>query len=96
VVEGWLDLAKLVASEGSKAKSPYEELAFNIGACRAAVLPARRGVRAGRGGGGRGAAVHNAPRPLHARTPVCDATDQNAQGVTCMWTLRAGTSSCAT
>ncbi|KAF8065573.1 dus [Scenedesmus sp. PABB004] len=31
VVEGWLDLAKLVASEGSKNKSPYEELAFKIG-----------------------------------------------------------------
>jgi hypothetical protein len=31
-VEGWLDLAKLVASEGSKAKSPYEELAYQIGA----------------------------------------------------------------
>jgi hypothetical protein len=31
VVEGWLDLAKLVASEGSKAKSPYEELAYQIG-----------------------------------------------------------------
>eukprot|EP00882_Tetradesmus_deserticola_P010231 GHRQ01010809.1.p1 GENE.GHRQ01010809.1~~GHRQ01010809.1.p1 ORF type:complete len:183 (+),score=47.46 GHRQ01010809.1:201-749(+) len=30
-VEGWLDLAKLVASEGSKSKSPYEELAYQIG-----------------------------------------------------------------
>jgi hypothetical protein len=33
VVEGWLDLAKLVASEGTKGKSPYEELAFKIGGC---------------------------------------------------------------
>jgi hypothetical protein len=32
VVEGWLDLAKLVASEGSKGKGPYEELAYKIGA----------------------------------------------------------------
>eukprot|EP00878_Enallax_costatus_P032678 GHUV01035930.1.p1 GENE.GHUV01035930.1~~GHUV01035930.1.p1 ORF type:complete len:129 (+),score=22.50 GHUV01035930.1:423-809(+) len=31
VVEGWLDLAKLVASEGSKQKSPYDELAYKIG-----------------------------------------------------------------
>lgn len=31
VVEGWLDLAKLVASEGGKQKSPYEDLAYNIG-----------------------------------------------------------------
>eukprot|EP00775_Hariotina_reticulata_P003920 gene3920-4174_t len=31
VVEGWLDLAKLVASDGSKSKSPYEDLAYNIG-----------------------------------------------------------------
>eukprot|EP00882_Tetradesmus_deserticola_P003910 GHRQ01004135.1.p1 GENE.GHRQ01004135.1~~GHRQ01004135.1.p1 ORF type:complete len:152 (+),score=20.67 GHRQ01004135.1:191-646(+) len=31
-VEGWLDLAKLVASEGGKSKSPYEELAYQIGA----------------------------------------------------------------
>lgn len=31
VVEGWLDIAKLVASEGSKSKSPYEELAYEIG-----------------------------------------------------------------
>eukprot|EP00882_Tetradesmus_deserticola_P002114 GHRQ01002264.1.p1 GENE.GHRQ01002264.1~~GHRQ01002264.1.p1 ORF type:complete len:169 (+),score=48.23 GHRQ01002264.1:191-697(+) len=30
-VEGWLDLAKLVASEGGKSKSPYEELAYQIG-----------------------------------------------------------------
>jgi hypothetical protein len=32
VVEGWLDLAKLVASDGSKSKSPYEDLAYKIGA----------------------------------------------------------------
>lgn len=31
VVDGWLDLAKLVASEGSKSKGPYEELAYRIG-----------------------------------------------------------------
>ena len=31
VVEGWLDIAKLVASEGSKSKGPYEDLAFKIG-----------------------------------------------------------------
>lgn len=31
MVEGWLDLAKLVASEGGKQKSPYEELAYKIG-----------------------------------------------------------------
>lgn len=31
IVEGWLDIAKLVASEGSKSKSPYEELAYKIG-----------------------------------------------------------------
>jgi hypothetical protein len=31
-----MDLAKLVASEGSKAKSPYEDLAFKIGASKAA------------------------------------------------------------
>lgn len=33
VVEGWLDLAKLVAAEGSKTKGPYEDLAFKIGGC---------------------------------------------------------------
>lgn len=31
VVEGWLDLAKLVATEGAKGRSPYEELAYQIG-----------------------------------------------------------------
>jgi hypothetical protein len=31
-----MDLAKLVASEGSKSKSPYEDLAFKIGALGAA------------------------------------------------------------
>jgi hypothetical protein len=31
VVDGWLDLAKLVASEGSKNKSPYDDLAYKIG-----------------------------------------------------------------
>jgi hypothetical protein len=31
VVEGWLDLAKLVASEGSKNKGPYDDLAYKIG-----------------------------------------------------------------
>lgn len=31
IVEGWLDLAKLVASDGNKAKGPYEELAYKIG-----------------------------------------------------------------
>lgn len=31
VVEGWLDLAKLVASEGSKSKGPYDDLAYKIG-----------------------------------------------------------------
>jgi hypothetical protein len=39
VVEGWLDLAKLVASEGSKAKSPYEELAYQIGALQPCCNP---------------------------------------------------------
>lgn len=31
IVEGWLDLAKLVASEGSKNKGPYDDLAYKIG-----------------------------------------------------------------
>lgn len=31
VVDGWLDLAKLVASEGSKNKGPYDDLAYKIG-----------------------------------------------------------------
>jgi hypothetical protein len=30
-MDGWLDLAKLVASDGGKAKGPYEDLAYNIG-----------------------------------------------------------------
>lgn len=31
VMDGWLDLAKLVASEGSKTKGVYDELAYRIG-----------------------------------------------------------------
>ena len=34
VVEGWLDLARLVSSEGIKAKGPYDELAYKIGTLR--------------------------------------------------------------
>jgi hypothetical protein len=30
-MDGWLDLAKLVASEGSKTKGVYDELAYRIG-----------------------------------------------------------------
>lgn len=47
VVEGWLDLAKLVASEGSKSKSPYEELAYKIGAKRAGLAVQEQLTRRG-------------------------------------------------
>lgn len=49
-VDGWLDLAKLVAGEGSKGKGAYDDLAFKIGGpggggCDLQRARARRGRR---------------------------------------------------
>jgi len=41
VVEGWLDLAHLVASEGGKSKSPYEDLAYKIGGSLSCSIASR-------------------------------------------------------
>jgi hypothetical protein len=80
-VEGWLDLAKLVASEGSKSKSPYEELAYKIG--EQLFLPST--------------AQHPAHSPAWetcvAHSTQLLLHNCNAQAGMCMWTLLAGTCS---
>jgi hypothetical protein len=77
VIDGWLDLAKLVAADGSKSKGVYDELAFRIGGLVGGLGPA--GGR-GRGWGGgssapgnpraaRSSASHSRPSPLLPQPP---------------------------
>lgn len=81
VVEGWLDIAKLVASEGTKSKSPYEEIAYKIGEQQRTAHHNTLHMLSARDLCG----------ALPPQLLYC-----NAQVGMCMWTLLAGTCSCGT